>query len=179
MSTSEKRDPHLSSRSQAGNNRISLIRRKAGLLALAILGTLLSAKIWVPVAFFLVDTFPANPALAGTILSVICVVFFLCIPGARMRSRLISAVSRAVVLFLSVVAAIASMETISVGLVSVTMTPSREGFLWVSIAIVLVAFAALGIKAALDWRLSYWILFPAVFATLLVATFGTTIVSLM
>jgi hypothetical protein len=179
MSTSEKRDPHLSSRSQAGNNRISLIRRKAGLLALAILGTLLSAKIWVPVAFFLVDTFPANPALAGTILSVICVVFFLCIPGARMRSRLIYTVSRAVLLFLSVVAAIASMETISVGLVSVTMTPSREGFLWVSIAIVLVAFAALGIKAALGWRLSYWILFPAVFATLLVATFGTTIVSLL
>jgi len=89
MSTSEKRDLHLSSRSQTGNNRISLIRRKAGLLALAILGTLLSAKIWVPIAFFLVDTFPANPALAGTILSVICVVFFLCIPGAKMRSRLI------------------------------------------------------------------------------------------
>jgi hypothetical protein len=34
-------------------------------------------------------------------------------------------------------------------------------------------------KAALDWRLSYWILFSAVFATLLVATFGTTIVSLL
>jgi len=179
MSTSEKRDLHLSSRSQTGNNRISLIRRKAGLLALAILGTLLSAKIWVPIAFFLVDTFPANPALAGTILSVICVVFFLCIPGAKMRSRLIYTVSRAVLLFLSVVAAIASMETISVGLVSVTMTPSREGFLWVAIAIVLVAFAVLGIKAALDWRLSYWILFPAVFATLLVASFGTTIVSLL
>jgi hypothetical protein len=179
MSTSEKRDAHLRPRFQAGNKRILLIRRNAGLLALAIAGTLLSAKIWVPVAFFLVDTFPANPALAGTILFIICVVFFLCIPGARMRSRLIYVVSRAVLLFLSVVAAIASMETISVGLVSVTMTPSREGFLWVSIAIVLVAFAALGIKAALGWRLSYWILFPAVFATLLVATFGTTIVSLL
>jgi uncharacterized membrane protein YeiH len=59
------------------------------------------------------------------------------------------------------------------------MTQSREGFLWVSIAIALVAFAALGIKAALAWRLSYWILFPAVFATLIVATFGTTIVSLL
>jgi hypothetical protein len=179
MSTSKKRDAHLRPRFQAGNNRILLIRRNAGLLALAIAGTLLSAKIWVPVAFFVVDTFPANPALAGTILSVFCVIFFLCIPGARMRSRLIYVVSRAVLLFLSVVAAIASMETISVGLVSVTMTPTREGFLWVSIAIVLVAFAALGIKTALDWRLSYWILFPAVFATLLVATFGTTIVSLL
>ena len=179
MSTSEKHDVHLSLWSQTGNNRISLIGRNAGLLALAILGTLLSAKIWVPVAFFLVDTFPANPALAGTILSVICVVFFLCILGARMRSRLIYVVSRALLLFLSVVAAIASMETISVGLISVTMTRSREGFLWVSIAIVLVAFATLGIKAALDWRLSYWILLPAIFATLLVATFSTTIVSLM
>ena len=176
MSTSGKRDVHASSRPQAGNSRIS---RNAGLLALAIFGTLLSAKIWVPVAFFLVDTFPENPALAGTVLSVICVVFFLCIPGAGMRSRLIYFVSRAVLLFLSVVAAIASMEAISFGLISVTMTPSREGFLWVSIAIVLVAFAVLGIKAALDWRLSYWILFPAVFATLLVATFGTTIVSLL
>ena len=39
MSTSEKRDVHLR--------------------------TLLSAKIWVPVAFFLVDTFPENRALAG------------------------------------------------------------------------------------------------------------------
>ena len=67
MSTSEKREVHLSSRSQTGNNRILLIGRNAGLLALAILGTLLSAKIWVPVAFFLVDTFPENPALAGTI----------------------------------------------------------------------------------------------------------------
>ena len=179
MSTSEKRDVHLTSRSQTGNNRIFLIGRNAGLLALAILGTLLSAKIWVPVAFFLVDTFPTNPALAGTILSVICAVFFLCILGVRMRPRLIYAVSRTVLLFLSVVAAIASMETISVGLLSVTMTPSREGFLWVAIAIVLVAFAVLGIKAALDWRLSYWILFSAVFATLLVATFGTTIVSLL
>ena len=156
-----------------------LIGRNAGLLAVAIVGTLLSAKIWVPVAYFLIDTFPENPVLAGTILSIICVVFFLCILGARMRPHLIYLVSRAVLLFLSVVAAIASMETISVGLVSVTMTPSRGGFLWVAIAIVLVAFAVLGIKAALDWRLSYWILFPTVFATLLVATFGTTIVSLL
>jgi uncharacterized membrane protein YeiH len=82
-------------------------------------------------------------------------------------------------LFLSVVAAIASMQAISFGLISVTMTPSREGFLWVSIAIVLVAFAALGIKAALDWQLSYWIVLPAVFATLIFATFGISIVSLM
>jgi len=164
---------------QTGNSRIVLVGRNAGLLAVAIVGTLLSAKIWVPVAYFLIDTFPENPVLAGTILSIICVVFFLCILGARMRPHLIYLVSRAVLLFLSVVAAIASMETISVGLVSVTMTPSRGGFLWVAIAIVLVAFAVLGIKAALDWRLSYWILFPTVFATLLVATFGTTIVSLL
>ena len=156
-----------------------LVGRNAGLLAVAIVGTLLSAKIWVPVAYFLIDTFPENPVLAGTILSIICVVFFLCILGARMRSRSIYFLSQAVLLFLSVVAAIASMEAISFGLISVTVTASREGFLWVSIAIVLVAFAALGIKAALDWRLSYWILFPAVFATLLVATFGTTVVSLL
>jgi hypothetical protein len=156
-----------------------LIGKNAGLLALAILGTLLSAKIWVPVVFFLVDTFPENPALAGTILSVICVVFLLCIPGARTHSRFIYVVSRAVLLFLSVVAAIASMEAISFGSISVSMTASREGFLWLSIAILLVAFAALGIKAALGWRHSYWIVFPAVFVTLIVATFGTTIVSLM
>jgi uncharacterized membrane protein YeiH len=49
----------------------------------------------------------------------------------------------------------------------------------VSIAIALVAFAALGIKAALDWQLSYWIVFPAVFATLIFATFGLSILSLM
>jgi hypothetical protein len=156
-----------------------LIGKNAGLLALAILGTLLSAKIWVPVVFFLVDTFPENPALAGTILSVICVVFLLCIPGARTHPRFIYVVSRAVLLFLSVVAAIASMEAISFGSISVSMTASREGFLWLSIAILLVAFAALGIKAALGWRHSYWIVFPAVFVTLIVATFGTTIVSLM
>ena len=96
-----------------------------------------------------------------------------------MHSRLIYTVSRAGLLFLSVVAAIASMETISVGLLSVTMTPSREGFLWVSIAIVLVAIAALGLKTALDWRLSYWIVFPAVFATLIFATFGISILSLL
>jgi len=179
MSTSEKRDAPLSAGPQTGHRRIALIGRTAGLLAVAILDTLLSAKIWVPVAFFLIDTFPDNPALAGTILSIICAVFFLCIPGARMRSRLIYVVSRAVLLFLSVVAAIASMEAISFGFVSVTLTPSREGVLWMSLAIVLVAFAAMGIKAALDWRLSYWILFPAVFATLIIATFGTTIVSLL
>ena len=68
MSTSENRDAHLSARPQTGHRRIVLIGRNAGLLAVAILGTLLSAKIWVPVAFFLVDTFPENPALAGTIL---------------------------------------------------------------------------------------------------------------
>ena len=179
MSTSENRDAHLSARPQTGHRRIVLIGRNAGLLAVAILGTLLSAKIWVPVAFFLVDTFPENPALAGTILSIVCVIFFLCILGARMRSRLTYVASRAVLLFLSVVAAIASMEAISFGLISVTVTASREGFLWVSIAIVLVAFAALGIKTALDWRLSYWIVFPAVFATLIFATFGSSILSLI
>ena len=156
-----------------------LVGRNAGLLAVAIVGTLLSAKIWVPVAYFLIDTFPENPVLAGTILSIICVVFFLCIPGARMRPHLIYLASRAVLLFLSVVAAIASMQATSFGLISVTMSPSREGFLWLSLAIVLVAFAALGIRVALDWRLSYWILFPAVFATLIFATFGTSILSLL
>ena len=179
MSTSEKRDPDPIPRPQTANSRISLIGRNAGLLALAIFGTLLSAKIWVPVAYFLVDTLPEKPALAGAILSIILVVFFLCVPGARMRLRVIRLTSRVVLLFLSVVAAIASMQAISIGLISVTVTPSRKGFLWVSIAIVLVALAALGIKAALAWRLSYWILFPAVFATLIVATFGTTIVSLL
>ena len=179
MGTSEKRDPDLVSRPQTRNSRILFIGKNTGLLAVAILGTLLSAKIWVPVVFFLIDTFPENPALTGAILFIICVVFFLCIPGARMRSHVIRIFSRAVLLFLSVVAAIASMEVISFGLISVTVNPSREGFLWVSIAIVLVASAALGIKAALGWRLSYWILFPAVFATLIVATFGTTIVSLL
>jgi hypothetical protein len=178
MSTSEKNDVHPGSRLQTGNSRIALIGRTVGLLALAILGTLLSAKIWVPVAFFLVDTFPENPALAGAILSII-LVFFLCVLGARMRSRTICLTGRVVLLFLSVVAAIASLEAILFGLVSVTVTPSREGFLWVSIAIVLVAFAALGIKAALDWRLSYWIVFPAVFATLIFATFGLSILSLL
>ena len=178
MSISEKRDVHVSS-GQTGNSRIMLIGRNAGLLAVAIFGTLLSAKIWVPVAYFLIDTFPENPVLAGTILSIICVVFFLCIPGARMRPHLIYLASRAVLLFLSVVAAIASMQATSFGLISVTMSPSREGFLWVSLAIVLVAFAAMGLKAALDWRLSYWILFPAVFATLIFATFSTSILSLL
>lgn len=130
MSTSEKHDPRLIPRPQTGNSRISLIGRNVGLLALAILGTLLSAKIWVPIAFFLIDTFPENRVLAGAILSIICVVFFLCILGARMRSHVICLVSRAVLLFLSVIAAIASMEAISFGFISVTVTPSREGFLW-------------------------------------------------
>jgi hypothetical protein len=155
------------------------VLRHAGLLAVAIAGTLLSAKIWVPVAFFLTDTFPKNPVLAGAILSIICAVFFLCIRGAKLRSRVISRGSRAVLLFLSVVAAITAMEAMSFGSVSVTVTPSREGFLWVSVAIVLVAFAALGLKAALDWRLSYWIAFPAVFAILIVATFGSSMLSLI
>jgi hypothetical protein len=153
--------------------------RKVGLLALAILCALLSAKAWVPVAFFLVDTFPRNPALAGSILSIICGVFFLCLFGAETRARTVSPICRAVLLFLSVVAAIVSMEAISFGSVSVTVTPSREGVLWLSTAIALVAIAALGLKTALDWRLSYWIVFPAVFATLIVATFGAGILSLI
>ena len=179
MSTSEKRDPRPVSQPQTGQSRLSLIGRHTGLLAVAIFGTLLSAKIWVPVAFFIVDTFPVNFALAGVALFIACVVFFLCIFGVGMRSRVIGLVSRVILLFLSVVAAIASMQATSFGLISVTMSPSREGFLWLSLAIVLVAFAALGIRVALDWRLSYWILFPAVFATLIFATFGTSILSLL
>ena len=179
MSISENGDAYLSAPPQKRKGRISLIGRNAGLLAFAIFGTLLSAKIWAPVAYFIVDTFPENPAFAGTILSIICLVFFLCIRGAGMPSRFISFVSRAVLLFLSVVAAIASMQAISFGFISVTMTPSREGFLWVSTAIALVAFAALGIKGAFDWRLSYWVVFPAVFATLIFATFGISVVSLL
>lgn len=179
MSTSEKRDPRPVSQPQTGHSRLSLIGRHTGLLAVAIFGTLLSAKIWVPVAFFIVDTFPVNPALAGAALFIACVVFFLCIFGVGMRSRVIGLVSRVILLFLSVVAAIASMETISFGLISVTVTASREGFVWVSIAIVLVACAALGLKTALDWRLSYWIVFPAVFATLIFATFGLSLLSFL
>jgi uncharacterized membrane protein YeiH len=71
------------------------------------------------------------------------------------------------------------MEALSFGFISVTVNPSREGFLWVSIAIVLVAFAALGIKAALALPFSYWIVFPAVFATLIFATFGISVFSLL
>jgi len=81
MSTSEKRDPRPVSRPQTGQSRLSLIGRHTGLLAVAIFGTLLSAKIWVPVAFFIVDTFPVNFALAGVALFIACVVFFLCIFG--------------------------------------------------------------------------------------------------
>jgi hypothetical protein len=168
MSTSEKR-----------NSRLTLFGRHTGLLALAVLGTLLSAKIWVPVVFFIVDTFPENPALAGAILFIICVVFVLCIFGAGMRPRAVGVLSRVILLFLSVVAAVASMEAISFGLISVTVTASREGFLWLSIAIALVACAAWGLKTALDWRLSYWIAFPAVFATLILATFSTSLVDLL
>jgi hypothetical protein len=164
---------------QTGNSRIVLVGRNAGLLAVAIVGTLLSAKIWVPVAFFLVDTFPENPVLAGTFFPSSASFSFFAFSAPGMRPRSIYLVSRAILLFLSVVAAIASMEAISFGFISVTVTPSREGFVWLSIAIVLVAFAALGIKAALDWRLSYWIVFPAVFATLIFATFGLSIFSLM
>src|SRR6476619_8327708 len=98
MSISEKRDVHVSS-GQTGNSRIMLIGRNAGLLAVAIFGTLLSAKIWVPVAFFIVDTFPVNPALAGAALFIACVVFFLCIFGVGMRSRVIGLVSRVILLF--------------------------------------------------------------------------------
>ena len=96
-----------------------------------------------------------------------------------MRSRAICGVSRAVLLFLSVVAAIVSMEAISFGFIGATVTQSRAGFLWMSIAFALVALAAMGIKAALYWRLSFWILFPAVFAILIVATFGISIFSLL
>lgn len=156
-----------------------MIGRKAGLLALAIVATLVSATIWVPVVFFIVDTFPESPAFAGTILSIIIAVFFVCLCGAAMRRRAISVVSRAVLLFLSVVASIVSMEAISFGFIGATVTQSREGYLWMAIAIALVALAATGVKAALDCRLSFWILFPAVFATLIVATFGISIVSLL
>jgi len=45
MSAFEKRDVHLSSPPQKGNNRISLIGSNVGPLALASFGTLLSAKI--------------------------------------------------------------------------------------------------------------------------------------
>jgi hypothetical protein len=105
----------------------------------------------VPVAFFIVDTFPVEPALAGAALSSLR--RFLSVHFWRRNAlRVIGLVSRVILLFLSVVAAIASMEAISFGLISVTVTASREGFVWVSIAIVLVACAALGIKTHLIGR---------------------------
>ena len=156
-----------------------VVGRNAGLLALAIVGTLASATIWVPVVFLIVDTFPESPAFAGAILSIILAVFFVCLRGAGTRPRAISIASRAVLLFLSVVAAIVSMEAISFGFIGATVTQSRDGYLWMAIAIALVALAAWGTKAALDWRLSFWILFPAVFSTLIVATFGISILSVL
>src|SRR4029078_994316 len=179
MSTSEKRDPRPVSQPQTGQSRLSLIGRHTCPVAVAIFGSLLSDKVLVPDAFFIVYSFHVNPALAGAALFIACVVFFLCIFGVGKRSRVIGLVSRVILLFLSVVSEIASMEAISFGLISVTVTASREGFVWVSIAIVLVACAALGLKTALDWWFSELHVFSAVLSTLIFATFGLSIFSLM
>lgn len=89
---------------------------------------------------FLVDKLPREPS----VLSIICLVFVLCILGGKALALNLFPEPSSLAVLVG-----CSMEAISFGLISVTVTPSRESFLWVSIAIALVPFAALGIKTAL------------------------------
>ncbi len=120
---------------------------------------------------FLLDALSREPFRIAGIVLLACVGVFLLFGGARATShKLIFLVSRAVLLLLSAVAgvaslwfAVAALVTVAEGLVIPT---ALLACVWLTIAMVLVAFCAAGIKSSVRWHLTYRITFLATLGAL-------------
>jgi hypothetical protein len=154
--------------------RILVLVGQLALLGLTAIIAFFLAEIWLYIAVVLIEAFNERPVLAGAVLVVICAAVFLCFRGATMAPRGVRLPSRAVLLLLSAIAAVAFMEAFTVAIANLAADSSREAYLWFLIPLLLAAFAAAGIKAAFGWRVAYWIVVVAVVAALVVATLAIT-----
>jgi hypothetical protein len=148
---------------------IRILLGQLALLIIVVVVALALAEVWLFAAFILLEAFPQRPVLASGFLLAILAVLFLCIRGAKMDSRtIVYFASRAVLLIGSAIAGIVSVEVLYSGLLASGAAPSREAYLKLTGGLLLVAVAAAGVKYAFSWRLSYWIVFSAVLAAVLV-----------
>jgi hypothetical protein len=142
------------------------------LLTIAVAVALLLAEMWLFGAITLLEAFPQRPVLASGILLSLFAILFLCIRGARRDSPAIAYfASRAVLLIVSAIAGIASLEAIYYGAVALG-AHSREAYLYLAGGLLLVVVAAAGVKYSFNWRLAYWIIFSAVLAAVIFSIFG-------
>jgi hypothetical protein len=153
-------------------HNIWILLGQLALLIIAVAVALLLAEMWLFGAITLLEAFPQRPVLAsGTLLSLFAILF-LCIRGARRDSPAIAYfASRAVLLIVSAIAGIASLEAIYYGAVALG-AHSREAYLYLAGGLLLVVVAAAGVKYSFNWRLAYWIIFSAVLAAVIFSIFG-------
>jgi hypothetical protein len=159
----------------ATKNRVWLLVGQLALLIIAAITSFLLAGIWGFAASSLLKAFPRHPFLSTGILLSVCALLFLCIRGAQMTSfGGIYFLSRAVLLFVSTIAGVVSLELVFVGS-SAFIDASVEDYLWLAGGLFLVALAAAGIKYAFSWRVSYWIMFLTVLSAVIFSIFGILI----
>ena len=154
-----------------------LVLGQLGLLVLAIAAAFVLAGVWLFGVIFVIEEFSGRPLLVGGIVLLACAFVFLCFRGAGAASRpIIRLPSAAALLLLSCAAGIASLELIPVGGVMwATGDGSWQDYCWLATGMLLVAFAAAGIRRAFGWRVRYWIMLIATGGGVALALFAVAL----
>ena len=109
-----------------------------------------------------IGAFSERPFLVGGIILVVGALLFLCFRGAGAAAPAIRFPTAGALLLLSTSAGVAALK-----LILTALAPwAGEGALWeayppFAFGMLLMAFAAAGIRQALAWRVPYWIMFVA------------------
>ena len=149
------------------------------LLIMAVAVALLLSEVWLLGAIALLEAFPRRPVVASAILLLIVVFLLLCIRGIKAETRVVHFASHAVLLMGSAIAGIAAVEVVSLGAVALGVERSMEAYSYLAGGLVLVAAAAAGVKYSFDWQLSYWIIFCAVLAAVILSIVGAGVTTFL
>lgn len=156
-------------------HHIRILPGQVALLIIAVAVALLLAEIWLLGAITLLEAFPQRPIVASCILLSIVVFLLLCIRGTKSEARVLYFASRAVLLMGSAIAGIAAVEVLNLAAVALGAKPSMESYSYLAGGLLLVAAAAAGVKYSFDWQISYWIIFFAVLAAVVLSITGAGI----
>src|SRR6266545_1490788 len=161
-------------------HEIWILLGQLALLMIAVVVALVLAELWLLGALTLLEAFPQRPVLASAILLSMFAMLFLCIHAAKMDSRtIVYFASRAVLPIGSAIAGIAALEAIYFAPFALGAHPSREAYFSLIGGLLLVAVAAAGVKYAFNWRLSYWIIFSAALAAVVLSIFGVGVTTFL
>jgi hypothetical protein len=156
-----------------------ILPSQLALLIMAIAVALLLAEVWLLGAIALLETFARRPMVASAILLSIVAFLLLCIRGTKAETRVIHFASCAMLLIGSAIAGIAAVEVVNLGAVALGIGPSMEAYSYLAGGLVLVAAAAAGVRYSFDWQLSYWIVFCAVLAAVILSSVGAGITTFL